>query len=240
MLGFMAFVPRPVESSSGEKGGESPPNTSLFTPDNEGRPPSFYSIDSRTGLVAYENQDVTVEEWLPPDRMQGPANGIHQGAVSTELPPFRDPTPSPGSTYSRASTGTNMGNSAFVQNIPKQSPISPGMVHGVPLLSTPTPHVPPAILAPGAVRLRNYGTTLGLQAPSTTYKAPSTTWGSDVTLRRNVTEPSRTVQRHRVVSGRRSYIPPVPQSFWSQSAGDVPVLGQSQWQRLVLTAAAKS
>jgi hypothetical protein len=236
----MAFVPRPVESSSGEKGGESPPYTSSFTPGNKERPLTFHSIDSRTGLVAYENQGETVQEWLPPDYVQGTANGIHQGAVSTD---FRDSTPSPVSMYSRASTiftGTEMGNPAFIQNIPSQSPVSPEMMHDVPLSSSPTPHVPPATLAPGAVRLWNSGTTLGLQAPSSTYKAPSTTWEADVTLKRNVTEPSRTVQRHRVVSGRRSYIPPIAKSFWNQSSGDVPVLGQSQWQRLVLTAAAKS
>jgi hypothetical protein len=236
----MAFVPRPVESSSEEKGGESSPNTAPGK-GNEERPLTFHSIDSRTGLVAYENHGGIAQDWNPPDHVKGPANGIHQVTFSTESSPFRDPTTPPGRIYSRDSTiitGTAMGNPAFGQNMPKQWPVSSEMMHGVPLSFTPTPYVPPA---PGAVRLVNSGTTPGPQGPSSAYKASSTTWESDVTLKRSVTvtEPSRTVQPHRVVSGP-PYIPPAVQNFWKQSAGDGPVLGQPQWQRLVLTAAAKS
>ncbi|KAH9981258.1 hypothetical protein BGW80DRAFT_321345 [Lactifluus volemus] len=124
ILGIMAFVPRPVESSSEEKGGESSPNTAPGK-GNEERPLTFHSIDSRTGLVAYENQGGIAQDWNPPDHVKGPANGIRQVTFSTESSPFRDPTTPPGRTYSRDSTiitGTEMGNPAFVQNMPKQWP----------------------------------------------------------------------------------------------------------------------
>ncbi|KAI0256743.1 hypothetical protein BJV78DRAFT_305465 [Lactifluus subvellereus] len=103
------------------------------------------------------------------------------------------------------------------------------------------PQVPlPPVLPPGAVRTRKPGAFPGPQGLSFAYSAPSNTWGSNVTLKRNFTEPTKAVQRHGVGWARRSYMPPAAESSQRRRAGDVQVLDQSQWQRLVLTAAAKS
>jgi hypothetical protein len=320
----MACVPRPVKSSSEKKGDELPPSPASFIAGSlfsERRPPSFNSIDSRTGLVAYEAQGDFPQGSLPPDRERGPVNGIHQEDVprkSTDMSSglqradelSRDRSPSPVSIYSQTSTtetGTALGNPSLVQNMPSRSFISSGLMYSVPLPTTPngspsgnthggatfytparnsslghypvrvtigdklqpaqtyprpqrvasrshsfhstasvhskwaasTPHVPPPpVIAPGATRSRGPGAFAGPQGPSPAYKAPSRTWESNPTVKRNITEPTRTVQRYGVGLGRRSYIPPVA-GRWQQSAGDVQLLNQAQWQRLVLTAAAK-
>jgi hypothetical protein len=53
----MAFIPRPVESLQGTEEVNPPltPASFIASPANELRNPSFYSIDSRTGFVAYDN-----------------------------------------------------------------------------------------------------------------------------------------------------------------------------------------
>ncbi|KAI0302079.1 hypothetical protein BC826DRAFT_496636 [Russula brevipes] len=68
-LGIMAFVPRPVEPFPGSEEDEAPPSPSSFkagSPSDEHRPMSFYSIDSRTGLVTYKNKGQLFEETLSP------------------------------------------------------------------------------------------------------------------------------------------------------------------------------
>jgi hypothetical protein len=242
----MAFVPRPVESSSGEKK----------------RPLSSYSANSRTGLVAYQDQEGFPRESLSPDREQGLVNGVPQVTSPAQSPPFLQSFYTPKSdegSYMYASTPSLKGVSRSPVDMvsglqPAKTYLRPqretshslrsfhsttASVHST--WAASTPHIPlPPVLAPGSAPSRNPGAFLGMQGPSPAYSAPSKTWESNVTLKRNFTEPTRTTQRHGVDTQRRSYIPPVAESFWKKKVGDVEVLGQAQWQRLVLTAATKS
>jgi hypothetical protein len=197
----MAFIPRPVESSSEEIK----------------RPLSSYSIDSRTGLVAYQDQGF-LQESHSPDRERGPKSDEGSYMVSGLQP---------AKTYIRPQRGASPSFHSTAASVHSKWAAS-------------TPHIPlPPVLAAGSAPSRNPGAFLGMQGPSSAYNAPSKTWESNVTLKRNFTEPMRTAQRHGVVTERRSYIPPVAESYWKKGVGDIQVLGQAQWQRLVWTAAAK-
>jgi hypothetical protein len=82
-LGVMAFIPRPAESLQGTEEVNPPLTPASFiagSPTNELRNSSFYSIDSRTGFVTYNNGGKS------PDRTPSPVNSAH-GETITMGPP---------------------------------------------------------------------------------------------------------------------------------------------------------
>jgi hypothetical protein len=81
-LGVMAFVPRPVESLQGTEEVNPPltPASFIASPTNELRNSSFYSIDSRTGFVPYNNGGKS------PVSTPSPLNSAH-GETITMGPP---------------------------------------------------------------------------------------------------------------------------------------------------------
>jgi len=86
-LGIMAFIPRPVESLPGEE--DVPPSPASFgtgSPTDEERHTSFYSIDSRTGLVTYKDQSPLLDVALSPDSDFTPISRAFQETI-TEGPP---------------------------------------------------------------------------------------------------------------------------------------------------------
>ncbi|KAI9510876.1 hypothetical protein F5148DRAFT_489760 [Russula earlei] len=87
-LGIMAFIPRPVESLPGGDDDEDPSSPGSFkagTPSEE-RQISFYSVDSRTGLVSYQDQGDISEESLSPDHDLTPVNESGHATVVGEPP----------------------------------------------------------------------------------------------------------------------------------------------------------
>jgi hypothetical protein len=91
-LGIMAFFPRPVESLPNSEGDEkaplSPASFGAGSPTDEWRQiSSFYSVDSRTGLVSYSDK-VVLQDASPrsPDRDFTPVNGAHQETITVGPP----------------------------------------------------------------------------------------------------------------------------------------------------------
>jgi hypothetical protein len=214
-------------------------------------PVSIYSLPSTIGIGTEVGnlsavQNIPSRSPVSPRTMHGVPLSIH----SSDSPPGTTPHGLPNSALSHYSIPATFGDKLQQAQTNPRPPraASPGgysfhstavSVHSKWAASIPQVP-PPPVLAPSAVRTREPGAFPGPQSPSSTYSAPSSTWGSNVTLKRNVTEPAKTAQRHGVGWARRSYIPPAAENPQQREAGDVQVLDQSQWQRLVLTAAAIS
>src|SRR6266581_1737271 len=87
-LGIMGFIPRPVESLQGAEEGSFPPSPSSFgtgeSADEEGVEghTSFYSIDSRTGLVIVQDQGALLDAALSPDSDSKPISGTRQETIT--------------------------------------------------------------------------------------------------------------------------------------------------------------
>jgi hypothetical protein len=213
-------------------------------------PVSIYSLPSTIGIGTEVGnsvvQNIPSRSPVSPRSMHGVPLSIH----SSDSPPGTTPYGLPNSAPSHYSIPATFGDNKLQQAQTNPRPPRTASPGGYSFHSTAAsvhskwaasiPQVPSPVLAPGAVRTREPGAFPGLQSPSSTYSAPSSTWGSNVTLKRNVTEPTKTAQRHGVGWARRSYIPPAAENPQQREAGDVQVLDQSQWQRLVLTAAAIS
>ncbi len=160
-LGIMAFIPRPVETLPGGKEDEmlsSPASFRAGSPTDEERPMSFYSIDSRTGLISYNDQGVLPDGPLYPGRDTTLVNGAPQGTITVGPPrlwdtprdragvvsqpqgvdsfhrnPFRDPTPPPTSIHLQvARTGVGGENSSISDDGPNLSSAFPGLIHRAP------------------------------------------------------------------------------------------------------------
>jgi hypothetical protein len=160
-LGIMAFIPRPVETLPGEKEDGMLPSPASFragSPTDEERPMSFYSIDSRTGLISYNDQGVLPDGPLYPDRDTTLVNGAPRGTITVGPPllwdtprdragvvsqpqgvdsfhrnPFRDPTPPPASIHLQvARTGVGGENSSIFDDGPNLSSAFPGLIYGAP------------------------------------------------------------------------------------------------------------
>jgi hypothetical protein len=118
-LGIMAFIPRP-EPFPGSEEDEAPPSPSSFkagSPSDEERPVSFYSIDSRTGLVTYKDKGQLFEETLSPGPVLSPVDGTYRETITVGLPRLwqRFQTPSPRyNSHTSAYDGTT-----FVRNAPR-------------------------------------------------------------------------------------------------------------------------
>lgn len=82
-LGIMAFIPRPAESFLG--GEDVPPSPASFgmgSPADEEKHTSFYSIDSRTGLVTYKDQGALLDAAAhSPGSDSTPISGAHQETI---------------------------------------------------------------------------------------------------------------------------------------------------------------
>ncbi|KAI0303340.1 hypothetical protein B0F90DRAFT_1361633 [Multifurca ochricompacta] len=108
-------------------------------------------------------------------------------------------------------------------------PLGVSLPHGVHRLHTfsppPSPHPRHCAFSRAQCSLRS-------QDPS--YNAPFRLNAS--VLKRNFSEPSRTVQRYGGRSAHRSYIFPVTEDPFQQRGSDGEVLGQARWQQLVLNA----
>lgn len=127
-LGIMAFFHRPVESLPKSEGDEkaplSPASFGAGSPTDEWRQiSSFYSINSRTGLVTYtdEVEDATS---LSPDHDSTPANGAHQETITVGPPrlslSFQD-SELEDSTYDRViSTGDTPGDHTSAVSRPQR------------------------------------------------------------------------------------------------------------------------
>jgi len=88
-LGIMAFVPRPVESLSDGEDDEVPPSPASFkagSPSEERQVTSFYSVNSRTGLVSYNEEDELSEEPLSPNSDTVPLNESRQETITVGPP----------------------------------------------------------------------------------------------------------------------------------------------------------
>jgi len=91
-LVIMGFIPRPVESLQGGEEDGFPLSPSSFgtgeSVDEEGVEghTSFYSIDSRTGLVTFQDQGALLDAALYPDSDSKPISGTRQETI-TEGPP---------------------------------------------------------------------------------------------------------------------------------------------------------
>lgn len=84
-LGIMAFIPRSVESLPGEEEDDVPPSPASFgtgSPTDEERHTSFYSIDSRTGLVTYKDQGALLDVALSPDSGSTPISRAFQETIT--------------------------------------------------------------------------------------------------------------------------------------------------------------
>ena len=84
-LGVMAFIPRPVEPLQGTEEVDAPSSPASFkagSPTDEGRITSFYSIDSCTGLVTYNNRGKLPEESPSWDRTPSPVNSAYGETVA--------------------------------------------------------------------------------------------------------------------------------------------------------------
>jgi hypothetical protein len=113
-LGVMAFVPRPVESlpMTEEDGAPwSPASFKAGSPSDERRNSSFYSIDSRTGLVSYNNRGGFPEASLTPSQV----NAAHEETITVGPPRLRQSVQSPNPRHSNNTSTyggtTSMGNS---------------------------------------------------------------------------------------------------------------------------------
>ena len=88
-LGVMAFIPRPVEFLPETEEDDAPLTPASFkagSPSDEHHTISFYSIDSRTGLVTYNNRGELSEASLSPDWDSSPVNGAHRETITVEPP----------------------------------------------------------------------------------------------------------------------------------------------------------
>lgn len=82
----MAFIPRPVESLPENEEDDAPLTPASFkagSPSDEQRTISFYSIDSRTGLVTYNNTGELPEASLSPD---WDSNDAHREIITVGPP----------------------------------------------------------------------------------------------------------------------------------------------------------
>ena len=87
-LGVTIFLSRPVESSQKTEEAEPPLTPSSFqagSPVDEPRISSFYSVDSRTGFVAYKNGGES------PDSAPSPVNSADGGTISVGPHGFESP-----------------------------------------------------------------------------------------------------------------------------------------------------
>ncbi|KAH9966714.1 hypothetical protein BC827DRAFT_1177916 [Russula dissimulans] len=332
VLGIMAFVPRPVEPLSSSGDDEVPPSPASFkagSPSEERQVASFYSVDSRTGLVSYSDQDDLPEEPLSPNSdtvllnaprqetitvgpprlwqsfqipnpMQSNNTSTFDGATSmrnalgehtsivsgpkrTESylhSPFRDPSPPPASIHSQASMiRTSVGGAkspppavtqsgrpteytpilysflhhyslpAAVKGDSQLEEASPdrarkvtsgvfshhGSVHSK--WEAPTQHtLPPPVITPDDARLRGPSTFLGLRNPSLMHNARVGPWGSNGTLKRQLSDPSGNSQRF---GAPTTYQPRDAGSAFPPKGSDGQPLDRKQWERLVYNAAAK-
>jgi hypothetical protein len=90
-LGIMAFIPRPLETFPGEEEGDVPPSPASFgtgSPMDEERHTSFYSIDSRTGLVTYNDQGAHLDTAFSSDSDSTPVSRTHQATIVEGLPRY--------------------------------------------------------------------------------------------------------------------------------------------------------
>jgi hypothetical protein len=88
-LGVVAFIPRPVESLLETEEDDAPLTPASFkagSPSDELRTVSFYSIDSRTGLVSYNNGGELSEASLSPDWDSSPVKGAHRETITVGPP----------------------------------------------------------------------------------------------------------------------------------------------------------
>jgi len=160
-LGIMAFVPRPVETLPGGKEDGMLPSPASFragSPTDEERQMSFYSIDSHTGLISYNDQGVLPDGPLYPDRDTTLVNGAPQETMTVGPPrlwdtprdragvvsqaqgvdsfhrnPFRDPTPPPTSIHLQvARTGVGGEYSSISEDGLNLSSAFHGLSHGAP------------------------------------------------------------------------------------------------------------
>jgi len=146
-LGIMAFIPRSVGSLPGEEEDDVPPSPASFgtgSPTDEEKHTSFYSIDSRTGLVTYKDQSALLDVALSPYSDSTPISRAHQETI-TEGPPRRlqgfqnSPILSPshdnstndrtisrgGTPGDRTSVGSGPQRSELFQSDPFRDPTSP-------------------------------------------------------------------------------------------------------------------
>jgi len=89
VLVIMAFFPRPAEPLSGSEDDETPPSPASFkagSPSAERQVASFYSVDSRTGLVSYNEQDELPEEPPSPNSDTVLLNGVRQETITVGPP----------------------------------------------------------------------------------------------------------------------------------------------------------
>ena len=90
-LGIMAFIPRSLETFPGEAEDDLPPSPASFGtggPMDEERHTSFYSIDSRTGLVTYKDQGAFLDMAFSPDSDSTPVSRTHQATIVEGLPRY--------------------------------------------------------------------------------------------------------------------------------------------------------
>ena len=90
-LVVMAFIPRPMETFPGEEEDDVPRSPASFvsgSPMDEERCTSFYSIDSRTGLVTYKDQGALLDMALSPDSDSTPVSRTHQATIVEGLPRY--------------------------------------------------------------------------------------------------------------------------------------------------------
>ncbi|KAI0273679.1 hypothetical protein BC834DRAFT_966167 [Gloeopeniophorella convolvens] len=106
-LGIMTCVPRPVESLTGKRDVELPASPASFKAgsfsNEQQRPVSFHSVNSRTGLVGYDEKEVS-ESSLSPVPTIMVMNGATRGTFGADPPRFWDDNRS---VYARAVSRTN-------------------------------------------------------------------------------------------------------------------------------------
>jgi hypothetical protein len=109
-----------------------------------------------------------------------------------------------------------------------------------PMWVEPTPPIPPLpVLTPDVARSQWSRSHLGSKIPSSGNNVSFTTSGLNAPPTPKLSEPHRTMQHHVASWAHQSYHPPVRGSTFSRRDNDGQVLDQTQWRRLVLTAAAK-
>ena len=93
----MAFIPRPVNPSPGDEEDDEPSSPASFNVGSptEKRAVSFYSIDSRTGLVTFKNGGERSEEPLSSDGSPSPVYSAHGETVNVGPPHLWHSFPSP-------------------------------------------------------------------------------------------------------------------------------------------------
>lgn len=280
-LGIMGFIPRPVKSLQGEEGDDFPPSPSSFgtgeSANEEGveRHTSFYSFDSRTGLVTYQDQGTLLDAALSPDSDSRPISGTRQETI-TEGPPHllekfqNSPVPGPQVSMIRTDVGegtlrdppilvttqrdratedtptlysvhhhslpTSFGsNSNPEQTSPDHLQTDTASAHSFDPLAAgvhskwvgPTSHaVHPPALMPGVARSRGHTAFGGSVGP--TY---------DISRVHEMSAPTGTM-RH--FSGDVVRQPTDLHAEGSERRSDGQSWDQTQWQRLVLSAAGKS